>query len=325
MHLGYIQTALRIDGNVMYPGPPGRMEVTNAPLPRKPGGKPRDGVQSVYSYNNVRITQTIEVVPTKPSAKTPGAKRRLDAVVVRYLVENKDTRPHHVGARVSMDTFWVDNDGCLFAAPNEPGKILDGVEIKDKKVPEYLQVLQRPDLKNPGEIAHFTFALGGKFEPPNRVIVSRLGSFVDAWNLRAQPAMGDSMIGIYWEPKELAPGARREAAYAYGQGVATNPENDGKVQAVLGGSFEPCKVFTVTAYVEDPIPGQSLALSLPPGMQLVEGKEVQPVPAVSEDGHCLVMWKARVQRLGEFPLRIRSSNGVTYTKLITVARADGGR
>ena len=325
MHLGYISTTFHLDGQIMFPGPPGRMEVTNAPLPRKPGGKVRDGVMSVYTYNKIRITQTVEVVPTKPGGKTPGGKRRLDAVVVRYLFENKDTRPHKVGVRVNMDTFWVDNDGCLFAAPNEPGKILDGVEIKGKKVPDYLQVLQRPDLKNPGEIAHFTYALGSKLEPPNRVIVSRLGAFIDAWNMRAQPAMGDSMMGMYWDPKELAPGAKREAAYAYGQGIASNPENEGKVQTVLGGSFEPGKVFTVTAYVEDPTPGQSLVLDLPAGMELVEGKEAQPVPAVTDDGNCLVMWRARVRRPGEFPLRIRSSNGVTYTKIITVTRAVGGQ
>jgi hypothetical protein len=295
----------------------------NSPLPRRPGGKARDGVYSVYVYNNVRITQTVEVVPSKPGARAPGGKRRLDAVVVRYRMENKDTRAHQVGARVNMDTFWVDNDGCLFAAPNHPGKILDGVELKAKTVPEYLQVLQRPDLKNPGDVAHFTFALGSKVEPPTRVILTRLGSWFDAWNMRPTPAMGDSAMGMYWDPKDLAPGAKREAAYAYGQGVATNPENEGTVRAVLSGSFEPGKRFTVSAYVADPLPGQSLTLELPAGMELVEGKEVQPVPPPGEDGSALVTWQARVQRLGEFPLRVRSSNGVTYTKRIRVARPDG--
>jgi hypothetical protein len=317
MHLGFISTTFHIDGQIVFPA---RLEKINAPLPRKPGGKVRDGVMSVYVHNNVRITQTVEVVPTRPGPRAPGGKRRLDAVLVRYLFENKDTRPHKVGVRVNMDTFWVDNDGCLFAAPNHPGKILDGVELKGKKVPEYLQVLQRPDLKNPGEVAHFTFALGSRLEPPDRVFLTRLGMFADAWNMRATPAMGDSAMGMYWDPKELAAGAKREAAYAYGQGIASNPEGEGQVQTVLGGSFEPGKVFTVTAYVGDPVPGQSLTLQLPDGMELVEGKDVQPVPAVSDEGHCLVMWRARVRRLGEFPLRIRSSNGVTYTKVITVAR-----
>ncbi len=324
LHLGFIYTVFHIDGQIVPVGQaPGRLEINNAPLPRRPGGKARDGNMSVFVYKNLRLTQTVEVVPTKPGPKPPpGAKRRLDAAVVRYLIENKDTKPHKVGVRANMDVFWIDNDGALFAAPNQPGKILDGVELQGKKVPEYLQVLQRPNLQAPGEIAHFTYSLGSKFEPPTRVILTRLGAWRDAWNMNPQPAMGDSAMGMYWDPVEVKPGGKREAAYAYGQGIATNPENEGKVEVALGGSFEPGKRFTVTAYVEDPIPGQSLALELPPGMERVEGGAVQPVPPVTDDGNCLVRWQARVQRLGEFALRVRSSNGVTYTKLITVSRPD---
>jgi hypothetical protein len=321
MHLGYIYTAFHIDGQVTQPGGgPGRIEANNLPLPRKPGARQRDGTYTVWTYNGLRITQTVEVVPSKPAVKGPGARRRLDAVVVRYLLENKDTRPHKIGTRVSMDTFWVDNDGCLFAAPTHPNKILDGIALSGKGMPEYVQVLQRPNLQNPGSVGHYTLALGSKFEPPNKVVVSRLGSIVNGWDIAPNPAMGDSMMGMFWEIKELAPGARRELAYGFGQGVATNPENEGKVEVALGGSFDPGKVFTVTAYVEDPIPGQSLTLELPPGMERVDGAEVQPVPPLSDDGNCLVMWRARVQRLGEFPLRVRSSNGVTYTKHITIAQ-----
>ena len=80
--------------------------------------------------------QTVEVIPTK--APKSGAKRRLDAMLVRYQVDNKDTRPHQVGVKVWMDVYLVNNDGALFAAPNKPNKILDGVELKDSDVPDYL-------------------------------------------------------------------------------------------------------------------------------------------------------------------------------------------
>src|SRR5207302_5803152 len=125
--------------------------------------------------------QTVEVVASRPAVRGAAAKRRRDAAVVRYLIENQDNRPHKVGVRVHMDTFWVDNDGCLFAAPNQPNKILDGVVLSGKTVPEYLQVLQRPDLRNPGEVAHFTYNLGRRFEPPTRVILTRLGSWANPW------------------------------------------------------------------------------------------------------------------------------------------------
>jgi hypothetical protein len=109
-------------------------------------------------------------------------------------------------------------------------------------------------------------------------------------------------------------------AYAYGVGIASSPENEGRVTMALSGSFEPKKTFTVAAYVDDPVEGQSLTLELPPGVELLEGKQVQPVPAPLGGGSSLVLWRARVRELGRFPLRIRSSTGLTQTKTVTVSR-----
>src|SRR5579871_3392741 len=163
MHLGAIQTVLKIDGQIIQPGNfPGRTLVQNQPLPQKAGKRRTTGFYSVYEVNKVQITQLVEVVPTKPAKG--ASKRRLDAMMVRYLVDNKDNRPHQVGVRVWMDMFLVNNDGALFAAPNRPGKVLDGVEMRDKDVPDYLQVLQRPDVQNPGYVAHFTYHFGKAFE-----------------------------------------------------------------------------------------------------------------------------------------------------------------
>ena len=95
---------------------------------------------SVFAQGPIRITQTIEVVPSKPPVHKPGQKRKLDTVLVRYTIENKDTQPRKVGVRIFLDVYIVDNDGALFAAPNHPKQILNGVELKDKKVPDYLQL-----------------------------------------------------------------------------------------------------------------------------------------------------------------------------------------
>ena len=88
----------------------------------------------------------------------------------------------------------------------------------------------------------------------------------------------------------------------------------------LGGSFAPGKLFTIQATVDDPVLGQTLTLELPPGMERVEGKELQPVPPPSDEGAGLVLWKARVLETGTFPLRVRSSNGLTLTKHVTISR-----
>src|SRR4029077_3319846 len=112
--------------------------------------------------DNVHITQTLEIVPGKPSAKpAAGQKRQMDTLLVRYLVENKDNRPHKVAVRITIDMYMVNNDGALFASPTtHPGQILNGIELKGKGLPAYVEVLQSPNLQNPGQVCHFTLKMG---------------------------------------------------------------------------------------------------------------------------------------------------------------------
>ena len=320
--MGGIMTQFKIDNLVLQPGQgPGRLEMNRSPLPPHRTRK-RVGEQAVYVYNNLRIAQTVEIVPGNPGPRPKaGETARMNVVLVRYFIENKDSRPHDFGLRVFLDMLLVDNDGALFAAPNFPDKILDGVELKGKQVPTYLKVLQRPDLKNPLYVAHFTYDLGRGRDRPDRVVLTGLRAFNGLWDIQAVQAMGDSAMAMFWDSKPIQPGGKRELAYSYGEGIADKLENDGQVQMAVGGSFEPGKLFDITAYVEDPVPGQSLALELPAGMERMDGKALQPVPAPTAEGKSIVLWKGRVQRPGEYALRVRSSTGVTHTKLITVSRS----
>ncbi|HWY86395.1 MAG TPA: hypothetical protein VNX28_06710 [Gemmataceae bacterium] len=316
--------AFNIDGQFVSPlnalaG--GRIEMLNGKLPKTPAGKNRVGYMTVYVRGDLRLTLTVEVTPTKPPG--PGQKRQLDAVLIRYVMENKGTQNHKIGLRVYMDAYIVDNDGALFAAPTVPNKVLDGVELKEKTLPDYFQILQRPDLKNPGYVAHATLNMGSALERPNRVVFTRHGLGLNTWEMMPAMAGGDSAMGIFWDPKDIKAGGKRELAYAYGKGIAVPLENEGRFNLVLGGSFEPGKLFTIAAYVQDPALGQSLTLELPPGMERVEGKEIQPVaPAAEERPQSMVLWKARVLRTGRFPLRVRSSTGLTQTKLISITSAE---
>ncbi len=172
-----------------------------------------------------------------------------------------------------MDVYVVNNDGALFAAPTEKGKILDGVELKGKKLPDYVQFLQQPNLQNPGFVAHMTLNFGRAFQPPDRVVLTSLRAAINQWDVGVQQAGGDSAMAVFWEPKPIKAHSKRQIAYAFGQGLAPTPEGEGAFAMQLGGSFEPGKLFTVAAVVGDPAPGQSLALELPAGMERVEGKD----------------------------------------------------
>jgi hypothetical protein len=316
LHLSHFPT-LNIDGKLYQYGQGGRPEVNNRPLPAGKG-RQREGFQSIYHFGDVQVTATFTLVPSKPPA--PGAKRRLDTILIHYLLENKGKQTRKIGLRVYMDTYVVTNDGCQFAAPTMPGKILNGVELKGKTLPDYVQLLQVPNLKAPGYVAHLTLSLGSRIEKAERVVLTQHGTGFNTWDMPAIAA-GDTGLGVFWEPKEIKPGAKREIAYGYGRGIASSPESEGLVNLTLGGSFEPGKRFTVAARVADPAPGQSLRLELPLGMELLEGPQVQPVPGPANDeGTSLVMWTARVQRPGAFTVRVHSSTGVTQGKIVTIKR-----
>jgi hypothetical protein len=326
LHLSHFPT-LNVDGQIYQYGgfggggvQQGRFEKENHPLGHTAAGRARQGFTSVFVANkDLRVTYICEVVPTRVRGK--AAKRRSDAVLCRYLVENKGQKSYKFGMRIYMDVYVINNDGAVFAAPNQPGKILDGVELKDKTLPDYLQMLQQPNLQNPGFVAHLTLNLGNSLEKPARVVLTRHGAGLGQWDMQPQASMGDSACGIFWEPKEIKPGGKREFAYGYGEGVVLPPEGEGQYDVRLGGSFAPGKLFSVTALISDPSPGQALTLELPEGIEAVEGRSIQPVPPPPHDApNTVVMWKARVTRAGTFALRIRSNNGMTQTKIVTVAR-----
>lgn len=323
--MGSIWPAAMIDGQVHNPVNGGQ-PLAMRPLPKTATGKERRGFLATWQTANLQFTQTVEVIPSKPITPTPGAKRKLDTCRISYLIENKDTRPHEVAFRTNIDMLINNNDGALYASPTtEPGKVLNGVVLEGKKLPKWLMAMENADANNPGFYGVITFDCGGRAEQANKIVLTNLSQVGQAnWDVVAQQA-GDSACSLFWEKKSIKPGEKRELVWAYGGGIATNPENDGKVTVALGGNLEPGKMFTVSAIVEDPVPSQTLAIELPAGMERVEGAEVQPVPLPNENGYSLVMWKGRVTRPGAFDLKIRSSNGVTQTKSILVQPLGGGQ
>lgn len=314
---GSARTMFQIDGQMVFPNAP------QTALPPDKKGQKRTGVQSTFTNGKVSVTQIMEVVPGRVSDKPPpGAKRKMNALLIRYVVENKDTAAHSVGVRVRIDTYCGNNDGCLFASPKtHKNQILDGIELKDKQVPDFLMILEQPNLQNPGAVGHFTFRMGNKYEPPNRVALTSHGAGENGWNVMVMQAMGDSDAAMYWDPRPIPPGAKREFAFAHGTGIASSVASEGNVKLTFGGSFTPNKLFTLTARVEDPNEGQALTLELPPGLERVEGRETQTVSAPAADGSALVMWKGRVQQPGTYTVRVRSGTGTTYTRTVVITMA----
>jgi hypothetical protein len=325
---GSIWCHMRVDGqeHQLGFGVPGMVGGQPRALQPGPGGKKRSGFETVFSNNDVRVTQIVELVPSRPTERaSTQKKRKMDTYRISYVVENiaKDGRPRKIEFKTCIDILVNGNDGALYASPTtHPGKVLNGIALRGKELPEYVQVLEQPDVKNPGFVATMTFK-HSKGDNPDVFVMTNLGAVHQGWEPPAQQA-GDSACCVLWNAKEVRAGEKRTMVFAYGGGFATDPDNDGRVQLSLGGSFEPNKLFTISALVDDPAPNQALTLELPAGMERVEGRATQPVPAVTADSATsMVLWKARVLRMGDFEIKVRSSTGVTQVKHLSIQPAGG--
>jgi hypothetical protein len=291
------------------------------------------GVQSVWVYDDqhVVVTQTVDVVPGEQS-------HRLDTCRVRYKIENKDTVDHRVGLRFLLDTYIGDNDGVPFLLPGRKQLYDTMMDLNRRhEVPDFMQALEKPDLSHPGTIAHLQLKLGGSLEPPDRVT---LGAWPNAglsdrrcreestlWEVPLFSMQSlrppDSAVTIYWDARNLPPGTSREVGFAYGLGAVASDEG-GQLGLTVGGSFVPEGQFTVTAYVRNPRPGQTVTLEVPEGFTLVDGERQQPVPPLPPEASSRispVTWKVQAPpREGQYTLKVQSSTGVSQKQDVTIKR-----
>jgi hypothetical protein len=324
-------TCYRLDGREFLLGYEGGHWQTLRAAPA-PGDSPkRPNCRSLWLHQDapVAITQSVSIV-RGPQSRQP------DTCLVRYSVENRDKVAHKVGLRFLLDTFVGSRDGVPFAVPGIGQWCDTTCDRQGADVPDFLQALEADDLANPGTVAHLSLRLSGKLEAPGRVA---LGAWPDeelqGLDPRAQgnltrwevPPFGvkdhaDSAVTLYWPEKDLAPGARRELGFAYGLGAVAAAEGRGQLGLAVGGVCAPGGDWTVTAYVKAPVAGQTLTLELPPGLTLIGGPAVAPVPplpAASRSGS-LVTWRVRSApgQATSYRVQVRSSTGLSQALTVKV-------
>jgi hypothetical protein len=165
-----------------------------------------------------------------------------------------------------LDTYIGGNDGVPFTIPGD-SELCDTLkdlpaQAKDKKVPDFLQALEKPDLAHPGTVAHVRLKLE-KLDPPVRVT---LGAWPNE-KLRVQdrkangPAtlwdvpllsmkaldLNDSAVVLYWQEQPLGPGKDREVGFEYGLWSLAGASS--RLAATVDGLFRPGGELTVVAYV----------------------------------------------------------------------------
>jgi hypothetical protein len=322
------QTLLRVNGQIgEFGGPLGRFVERDTKLPADPSAKTYGGSKSVWVSGKLHYTQILELVASKQPVTVSGqSKMLLDTVQVRYLIENKDMKTYRAGLRTQLDTLIGGNDGVPFAVPGLPGMVTTFADFpRLAPIPDFIQALERPNLRDPGTVAHLSLKLGGGIEPPARLSLTHWpGLGYPNWDVPLMPLAGDSAVVLYWNDKPVAPGEIREMGFAYGLGSVASSDPGGKLGVTLGGSFEPGEAFTVTAYVQGPQKGQTLTLELPQGLERLEGNLVEEVPPLFPGApSSIVTWKVKVLETGTFPLKVASSNGLCQAKTISIGRPEG--
>jgi hypothetical protein len=365
-------TCIKIDGQEFLLGSPppygardGKWLTVDEPLgsaqdgpPDKPKRK-RIGRKSVclFQDSKIQVTQVVEVIPDDQAADVEydGKKqemRPLNKVLVRYVLENKDDKEHSVGLRFLLDTFIGTNDGVPFTIPGVAGLVDTEMEFdqsKGQKIPDFIQALERPDIADPGIVAHLALRLPG-LETPERVTlgawpqrnlkenpktrnlpgIGNCNDHLTRWDVplvnmqltidpEGKPAP-DSAVVMYWNEKMLKPKEERTLGFAYGLGDFEG--GGGKIGLSVGGSFAVGKTFTVTALINDPKEGQTATIKLPAGFKLVSGEGTQKVPAVpagAKSNNSPVTWEIRATRKGRRRITV-TSGGASQSKTVNILR-----
>jgi hypothetical protein len=324
-------TCYRLDGREVLLGYEGGSWVIRGESLDSQKGHERVGNRSIWQHEGaaVIIAQHVEIIR--------GAQGKLDTCMVRYEIENRDSRSHKVGLRFLLDTFVGGRDGVPFVIPGQPRWCDTSADLNGADVPDFLEAMESDDLKSPGTVALLGLRVGKRMEVPARVTVgcwpdkklsgsdARCLGNLTRWEVPvlSLKTLADSAVTMYWAEKDLAPGARREVGFTYGLGILAGDTGQGRLALAVGGSFAPGGELTVTASVKgSPSAGESLTLEVPAGLTLRSGQS-QPVPAPpigDPRAASIVTWKLVSPAGAEttYPIQVRSSAGTTQALQLTI-------
>lgn len=167
-----------------------------------------------------------------------------------------------------LDMLIGSNDGVPFIVPGVEGIVTEPKSYRGQETPHFIQALEVANLAAPGVVAYVGFR-AGRVEQPSEVVLTHWpGSGGAEWNYDRTRAFGtDTAVGIYYEPKPLAPGAIRTVAFTYGLG-SISPPKSAKLSLTAGGPFRSGGEFYVAALVQNPKEHQVVRLRLPNGLTL---------------------------------------------------------
>src|SRR5205823_1255500 len=138
--------------------------------------------------------------------------------------------------------------------PGLPGMVATFKDFKTSaEVPDFLQALEEPDLRNPGTIVQMNLRLSESLVP-DRVSLTHWPGHekLNAFQIPVEDIGNDSAIVMYWNESDLLPNHSREMAFTYGLGnIARGKE--GKLGITVSTPLVVGRDFDVIAYVNEPV------------------------------------------------------------------------
>ncbi len=143
---------------------------------------------------------------------------RDDTVKISYSVSNISGESHQVGIRIMLDTMLADNDHAPFKIAGY-GNVTEAKELSGSQITQTYQVYDNLDA--PSTMASGTLWLGND-RHPDKVQYCNWGRIEgSSWNHSVEDGdyLGDSAVGIYYNPIAIAPGANMAVSTYYGTGI----------------------------------------------------------------------------------------------------------
>ncbi len=275
-------------------------------------------------------------------------KRRIrilrDMVMVRYEIENRDTRAHRVGLATYVDSeYGVDDTGFLktggpYYAP-KLGRITRETVAENREVPDVVFGLDR--LPNYEYVTQFILDGQGATKPDRVVFGHSPSAWGDFWtyNPTRQGEIRDACLMMFWNQRLVPAGRQRDPiTFYFGLGQASHNLSLPAVVALHGpfalqynrpsgednGRIEP-DPFTLYAFVYNhstdvPLRDVQVQLELPFGLGFEEGEaQFKTIGEVPPGEERWVSWElyADGTEFGELPVTLTVAGFPLGTRSVT--------
>ena len=214
---------------------------------------------TTYSYNTAVSTMNvpsygIKVVQTLKLTKVEGSSFE-NTVQIQYQVYNNDSAKHSVGVRIMMDTMLAYNDDATYRLASL-GHVTTARVFTGSAIPSTYQFYD--NIENPTTVATGYLYRDGDRKPDKVQFCNWGGIRGSGWNhhVNDNDYLGDSAIGIYFNPTDIKPGKNFTVRTYYGVNVGTATGDSTEV-----GSSE-VKLTVKDSYSNEPLEGVSVTYKL---------------------------------------------------------------